>query len=93
MCFECVSIIILGIRWTYVNVTMQDKIVGERRKTSEVRTGKLKLCKKTHGDLCFFLLIWVKDTIICLMLVFGHSKYVRSIFNSCPNSKIKWFFA
>ena len=72
-------------------MTIQDKIVGERRKTSEVRTGKLKLCKKTHGDLYFFLLISVRDTIVCLMLmlVFGHQKFVTSIFNSCPNSKIK----
>jgi len=58
MCFECVSIIILGIRRNYVNVTMQDKIVGERRKTPEERTGKLKLCKKTQGDLCFFSFVF-----------------------------------
>ena len=46
--------IILGITKTFVNLTIQVKIVRERAKTAEVGTGKLKMCRKTHGDPYFF---------------------------------------
>ena len=67
---------------------------GRKKENVRSKDRKIEIVQKNaRWPMFFFLLILVKDTIICLMLVFGHSKYVRSIFNSCPNSKIKWFFA
>ena len=79
--------IILGITKTFVNLTIQVKIVRERAKTAEVGTGKLKMCRKTHGDPYFFLVDTLDMTVMFLMLVFGNSQYISNILNSYSNLK------
>ena len=79
--------IILGITKTFVNLTIQVKIVGERAKTAEVGTGKLKMCQKTHGDPYFFLVDTLDMTVMFLMLVFGNSQYISNILHSNSNLK------
>ena len=79
--------IILGITKTFVNLTIQVKIVRERAKTAKVGTGKLKMCRKTHGDPYFFLVDTLDMTVMFLMLVFGNSQYISYICNSYSNFK------
>ena len=78
---------ILGITKTFVNLTIQVKIVRERAKTAEVGTGKLKMCQKTHGDPYFFLVDTLDMTVMFLMLVFGNSQCISNILNSYSNLK------
>ena len=84
--------IILGITKTFLNLTIQVKIVRERAKTTEVGTGKLKMCRKTHGDPYFFLVDTLDMTVMFLMLVFGNSQYISNILNSYSNLKKYWNF-
>ena len=79
--------IILGITKTFVSLTIKVKIVRERAKTAEVGTGKLKMCRKTHGDPYFFLVDTLDMTVMFLMLVFGNSQYISNILNSYSNLK------
>ena len=79
--------IILGITKTFVNLTIQVKIVRERAKTAELGTGKLKMYPKTLGDPYFFLVDTLDMIVLCLMLVFGNSQYISNILNSYSNLK------
>ena len=68
------------------------QIVRERAKTAKVGTGKLKMCRKTHGDTYFFLVDTLDMTVMFLMLVFGNSQYISNNLHSYSNLKKYWNF-